>query len=101
MSQTVAGWNNKTHINWLDKTIDAKKITNKKPPPLMRWINTLMEAQESIWINKTLAKVQLDHDNDFGRIYSMICDVKSLIVNDPTLLNRSFSTIQILSAVIR
>ena len=46
-----------------------------------------MEAQESIWINKTLAKVRLDHDNDYGHVYSMICDVKSHIAKDPTLLN--------------
>ncbi len=40
----------------------------------------LREAQESVWINKTLAKVCLDSDNDIGCVYSMICDVKQALV---------------------
>ena len=86
MCKTGAGWDDKTHINWFDKTLDAKKFINKKPPPLARRIKTLTEAQESIWINRTLSKVRLDYDNDFGRVYSMICDVKNFIDKDPTLL---------------
>ena len=86
MCKTGAGWDDKIHINWFDKTLDAKKFIHKKPPPLARRIKTLTEAQESIWINRTLSKVRLDHDNDFGRVYSMICDVKNYIDKDPTLL---------------
>ena len=86
MCKTGAGWDDKTHLNWFDKTLDAKKFINNKAPTLARRIKTLSEAQESIWINRTLSKVRLDHDNDFGRVYSMICDVKKVIDKDPTLL---------------
>ena len=43
------------------------------------------EAQESVWINKTLAKVCLDSDTIFGCVYSMICDVKQALGKDPSL----------------
>ena len=34
---------------------------------------------------QTLAKIRLDSDNDNGRVYSMICDVKQALVKDPSL----------------
>ena len=34
---------------------------------------------------KTLAKVRLDYDNDYGRVNSIICDVKQHIAKDPSL----------------
>jgi hypothetical protein len=50
-----------------------------------RKLKKIRKAQESVWINKTLAKVRLDSDNDNGRVYSMICDVKQALVKDPSL----------------
>jgi hypothetical protein len=50
-----------------------------------RKIKNLRKAKESVWINKTLAKVRLDSDNDNSRVYSMICDVKQALVKDPSL----------------
>jgi hypothetical protein len=41
----------------------------------------IREAQESVWINKALAKI----DNENGRVYSMICDVKQALLKDPSL----------------
>ena len=46
----------------------------------------LREAQESVWINKTLAKVRLDSDNENARVYSMICNVKQVLQKDPSLV---------------
>ena len=85
MSCTGKGWDLKTHMNWFDKTLDPKKVKDKLPPIAARKIKDLREAQESIWIMKTLAKVRLDYDNDYGRVYSMICDVKQHIAKDPSL----------------
>ena len=48
-------------------------------------MKNLLEAQESILINKTLSKVSLDSDNNNGRVYSMICDVKQALLKDPSL----------------
>ena len=61
------------------------KISNKaKPPPFFgHKMKKIREAQESVWINKTLAKVCLDHDNDNGCVYCMICDVKQDLLKDP------------------
>jgi hypothetical protein len=33
MSQTGAGWNDKTHNNWFDKTLDAKKSSTRSHHP--------------------------------------------------------------------
>jgi hypothetical protein len=85
MSCIGKGWNLKTHMNWFDKTLDPQKVKDRLPPIATRKIKDLREAQESIWIMKTLAKVRLDYDNDYGRVYSMICDVKQHIAKDPSL----------------
>ena len=71
------------------------KFQGKPPPIVGRKMNNLRETQESIWINKTLSKVRLDSDNDNGRVYSMICDVKQALLKDPSLSGgryRFFST---------
>ena len=49
-------------------------------------MKNLREAQESVWINKTLAKVCLDSDKENGRVYSMICNVKQALLKDPSLI---------------
>ena len=57
-----------------------------KPPPIVGCkMKILREAQESIWISKTVYKVRLDSDNDNGRVYSMICNAKQALLNDPFL----------------
>ena len=48
-------------------------------------MKNLRKAQESIWIDKTLAKVRLDSDTILGRVYSMICDVSQALLKDPSL----------------
>ena len=48
-------------------------------------MKNLREAQESVWINKTLAKVRLDSYNENGHVYSMICNVKQALLKDPSL----------------
>ena len=85
LSTTGKIWNVKEHFNWFDKTVDTTKFKGKPPPMFGCKIKNLREAQESVWINKTLAKVHLDSDNDNGRVYSMICDVKQALVKDPSL----------------
>ena len=34
---------------------------------------------------QNISKVRLDSDNDSGRVYSMICDVKRALLKDPSL----------------
>ena len=85
MSCIGKGWDLKTHMNWFDKTIDLKKVTDRLLPIAARKIKDLREAQESIWIMKSLAKVCLDYDNNCDRVYSMICGVKQHIAKDPSL----------------
>ena len=65
--------------------IDITKLKGKPPPIFGRKMKNLRKAQESVWINKTLSKVHLDSDNDNGRVYSMICDVKQALLKDPSL----------------
>ena len=67
-------------------------------------MKNLREAQESVWINKALAKVHLDSDNDNVRVYSMICDVNQALLKDPSLSvgqNKDFLTSPNLYAVIK
>jgi hypothetical protein len=74
------------------------------PPSFGRKMKNLREAKESVWINNTLAKVCLDSDNDNGRVDSMICDVKQVLLKDLSLSvgrYKFFSTIPNLSAVIK
>jgi hypothetical protein len=52
---------------------------------LGRKLNNLQEAQESVLINKTLAKVRLDSDNDNSRVYSMKCNVTQVLLKEPSL----------------
>jgi hypothetical protein len=85
LSSTGKGWNVFTHFNWFDKTVDISKLKGKPPPMIGRKLKNLREAQESVWINKTLAKVRLDSDNENAHVYSMICDVKQALVKDPSL----------------
>ena len=84
LSAIGIGWHVKTHINWFDKTIDITKFKAKPPPISGRKMKKIREAQESIWINKTLAKVKLDYDNDNGCVYSMICDAQQALLKDPS-----------------
>jgi hypothetical protein len=86
ISSTGKGWD-KSHINWFDKTIEPEKMKNKPPPNYARKFVNLHEAQESIYINKTLSTVRLEFDNDIGRVYVMCCDVADLIAKDGSLLN--------------
>jgi hypothetical protein len=85
LSTTGPGWHVKTHSNWFDKTVDITKLKGISPQMFGRKIKNLRESQESVWINKTLAKVRLDSDNENARVYSMICDVKSALVKEPSL----------------
>ena len=85
LSTIGIGWHVKTHLNCFDKTIDITKFKAKPPPIFGCKMKILCEEQESIWINKTLAKVCLDSDNDNGCVYSMICDVKQALSKDPSL----------------
>ena len=52
------------------------EVKGKPQQMLGRKLKNLREAQESVWINKTLAKVRLDSDNENACVYSMICNVK-------------------------
>jgi hypothetical protein len=79
------GWNVEEHFNWFNKTVDITKLKGKPPPMFGRKLKNLREAQESVWINKTLVKVRLDSDNENARVYSMICDVKQALGKDPSL----------------
>ena len=72
-------------MNWFDKTIDITKFKAKPPAIVGRKKKNLRKAQESVWINKILAKVRLGSDNDNGCVYSMICDVKQPLLTDPLL----------------
>ena len=104
LSTTGKGWNVKDHFNWFDKTIDITKFKAKPPLMFNCKMKNLRKAQESVWINKTLAKVRLDSDDDNGRVYSMICDVKQALGNDPSLgmgRYKFFSTNLNLYAVIK
>jgi len=78
LSTTGKGWNVKDHFNWFDKTLDITKFKGKSLPTFGRKLNNLREAQEGVWINKTLAKVRLDSDNASSRVYSMKCDVSQV-----------------------
>ena len=71
ISSTRKGWD-KTHINWFDKTIEPKKMKNKPPPVYAQKFVNLREAQESIYINKTLSTVRLEYDNNVGRVYDVL-----------------------------
>ena len=86
----------------MSKLIDkrAKMTEVKGKPPL----KNLREAQESVRINKTLAKVRLDSDNENVGVYSMICDVKQILLKDSSLgvgRYKVFLTNQNLYAVIK
>ena len=48
-------------------------------------MKNLRKAQESVWINKALAKVCSDSDNDTGHVVSMICNATEALVKDPSL----------------
>ncbi len=72
LTTTGIGWNVKTHFNWFDKMVNITKFKAKPPSMLGRKMKNLRKAQESVWINKTLAKVRLVSDNDNGCVYSMI-----------------------------
>jgi hypothetical protein len=85
LSTTGKGWNVKDHFNWFDKTVDITKFKGKSPPMFGRQLKKLREAQESVWINKTLAKVRLDSYNDNSRVYSMKCDVTQALLKDLSL----------------
>jgi len=79
LSTTGIGWDVKTHFNWFDKRVNITKFKAKPPSMLGCKMKNLRKAQESVWINKTLAKVRLDSDTIFGCVYSMICDVKQVL----------------------
>ena len=85
LSTTGKGWNVKDHFNWFDKTLDITKFKGKSLPTFGRKLNNLREAQEGVWINKTLAKVRLDSDNASSRVYSMKCDVSQVLLKEPSL----------------
>ena len=53
-------------------------------------LNNLREAQESVWIKKTLAKVRLDSDNDSSHVYFMKCDVTQVLLKEPSLSSGQF-----------
>ena len=74
------GWHVKTHLNRFDKTIDLTKFKAKPPPIFGFKMKNLRKTQESVWINKTLAKVCLDSDNDNGRVlfHDMRCETSSI-----------------------
>ena len=75
----------RVHINWFDQTIDITQLKGKPLPTVGCKMKNLRKAQESVWINKTLAKVRLDSDNENGLVYSMICNVKQSLLKDPSL----------------
>ena len=85
LSTIGIGWHVKTHLKWFDKIIDITKLKAKSPPFFNCKMKNLYEAQESVWMNKTLAIVCLDHENDNGRVYSMICNVKQALLKDPSV----------------
>ncbi len=85
LSTTGICWDVKTHFNWFDKRAKMTEDKGKPQQMLGHKLKNLLEAQESVWINKTLAKVRLDSDNDNARVYSMICEVKQALVKDPSL----------------
>ena len=61
-------------------------MPSHQPPPIVgHGMKILCKAQESVWIKKKLAKVRLDSDNDNGCVYSMIWDVKQVLLKDPSL----------------
>jgi hypothetical protein len=60
LSTTGIGWNVKTHFNWFDKTVDITKLKGKPLQMFGCRMKKIRETQESVWINKTLAKVCLD-----------------------------------------
>jgi hypothetical protein len=99
ISRLGAGWNAATCLSWFDKRamkkdIDEKTSRNKigekkrlpfQPASTGRNIQTPFEMAESLIILKTLSTVRLDYDNDNGRGYSMTCDVKAAVKNNPSL----------------
>ena len=85
LSSVGIGWNVTTHLNWFDKKVHITKLKGKLPPMFGRKMKNLRMAQESVWINKTLATFFLDSDNDNACVYSMICDVKQALEKNKSL----------------
>ncbi len=54
-------------------------------------LKNLLEAQESVLISKTLAKVHLDSDNDNSRVYSMKYNVTQILLKEPSLKAGQFN----------
>ena len=52
LTTTGIGWNVKTHFNWFDKMVNITKFKAKPPSMLGSKMKNLLEAQESVWINK-------------------------------------------------
>ncbi len=60
LSTTGIGWDVKTHFNWFDERAKMTEVKGKPQQMLGCKLKNLREAQESVWIKKTLAKVCLD-----------------------------------------
>jgi len=90
MSRLGNGWNKKICMTWFTNTnasdddeIDVKTIKNNY---YGRNISSMLEAEETLIILKTLSSIVLEYENDSGRGYSMRCKVDDIIKKNPSVL---------------
>jgi hypothetical protein len=68
--------------------IKKKKKSPYQPPSIGRNISSAFEAEESTIILKTLSTVRIDYSTQYGKGYTMTCNVKQFGIQNPNLKTR-------------
>lgn len=87
ISKLGAGWDNANRETWFSGNQDNNNSCQE-------WkIASLLEAEESVLILKTLHSVTLDYESDKqGRRYSMTCNVDDILKKNPNLRDGQFES---------
>ena len=87
VSKLGAGWDNCNRLSWFAGKNDSNTSVHE------RKIASLLEAEESVLILKTLHSVTLDYESvNEGRGYSMTCKVDDILKKNPSLRDGRFKT---------
>jgi hypothetical protein len=85
ISRVGKGWDPKTLSVCFEKPKEGSS-PNRTGHLLGRTISSDAEAEETVWILKTLHSVRLLYDNKNGCGYSMTCNVHDVILRNPSFL---------------
>ena len=92
ISKLGSGWDRAKVSTWFNTNSNIKNTTNKVQNFSGRKITTIAEAKETVYILQSLSSILLEYDNEYGKGYSMTCNVNDMIKKNPSLLTGPYKS---------